>query len=142
MAGRTLLTFSRAAKSRSREFDAVNYVASLICLPLPYALPQAKGYDTPDRSPRFGATLAVSVRAGSGFRLSIWNSLALDPVIIGSLQLGAARCCAYRGRRPVAGRRPEFRLSTAASRWRHLCGGRLGVGLSGPARRVAPTPKG
>src|SRR5215469_15202154 len=81
-------------------------------------------------------------RAGSGFRFSIWNSLVLDPVIIGRLQLGAARCCANRGHRPVAGRRTEFRRSTAASRWRHLCGGRLGIGLSRPARRVPPRPKG
>src|SRR5215471_5300546 len=80
-------------------------------------------------------------RAGSGFRFSIWNSLVLDPVIIGRLQLGAARCCAYRGHRPVAGRRTEFRRSTAASRWRHLGGGRLGIGLSRPARRVPPRPK-
>ena len=77
-------------------------------------------------------------RAGSGFRFSIWNSLVLDPVIIGRLQLGAARCCAYRGHRPVAGRRTEFRRSTAASRWRHLGGGRLGIDCRG--QRVGCRP--
>jgi hypothetical protein len=106
MAGRTLLTFSRAAKSRSREFDAVNCVASLICLPLPYALPQAKGYDTPI-GPQ-GSELPWPCLSGreaafayqSGIR---WHSIPSSSAASSSALLDAA-LTAGAGLSPVGGR--------------------------------------